>query len=465
MQARIVAVGAVRGVEELTYSVPPELEGCIAPGHRVLAPLRSRKVTGVVLETGENLCGAGEHRLKPILELLEPRPLFDRAHLRMMEFLASYYMVPRADVYRSVIPAVARIESRIVHRLARDPDALRRAAFSDLERKVVEALTKRAMNSRQLSRLGAARELSAALSELTAEGIVETVDSTRGRHRDNTPMLARFAEGADLSAVRGSKQRQIADAIGAAGGTLALDVLEERVPGAKLALRALEKRGIVSLEPIAAEPSQNGAARPSLPFKLSAEQEEALAAIAPAIEQRKFAPFLLFGVTGSGKTEVYLHLAERTLKAGRSVVVMVPEIALAGEIVRSFRARFGAQVGIAHSAQNVAERWASWKSALSGQARIMIGPRSLVFAPIHDPGLIVVDEEHDPSYKNEEGIRYHARDLAVVLARMAGCPVVLGSATPSAESFANARRGRYRLLRLPRRAGDRAMASVEVIDL
>jgi primosomal protein N' (replication factor Y) len=144
---------------------------------------------------------------------------------------------------------------------------------------------------------------------------------------------------------------------------------------------------------------------------------------------------------------------------------MVPEIALADEVVRSFRARFGRMVAIAHSAQNVAERWASWMAALGGEARIMIGPRSAIFAPIHDCGLIVVDEEHDAAYKNEEGIRYHSRDLAVAMGGFAPCPVVLGSATPSAESFANARRGRYRMLRLPRRAGDRPMAEVEIVDL
>ena len=143
----------------------------------------------------------------------------------------------------------------------------------------------------------------------------------------------------------------------------------------------------------------------------------------------------------------------------------MPEIALADQIVRSFRARFGPLVAIAHSAQNVAERWASWMAALGGQARIMIGPRSAIFAPLNGLGLIVVDEEHDPAYKQEEGIRYNARDLAVMLGRLAPCPVVLGSATPSSESFYNARRGRYRLLRMARRVMERPLAEVEIVDL
>ena len=200
-------------------------------------------------------------------------------------------------------------------------------------------------------------------------------------------------------------------------------------------------------------------------FDLTDEQQVALDAISPSIERRRYEAFLLWGVTASGKTEIYLNLAARALAAGRNVLIMVPEIALADEIVRSFRARFGALVAIAHSAQSVSERWASWMAAIGGHARVMIGPRSAIFAPLHDTGLIVVDEEHDASYKNEEGIYYHARDLAVALAGYSKCPVVLGSATPSSESYANARRGRYRLLRLLRRVNDRAMASVEVVDL
>jgi len=472
MQVRMVVVGAVRGIEELTYSVPPELEGRVRPGHRVLAPLRSRRVTGVVLEAAASFPNSNGN-LKPILELLEPRPLFDRAHLQMMEFLANYYMVPLAEVYRSVIPAVARVESRIIYKLAQPPNLLRQAALTETERKIIERLGKHPLNSRQMARLGSERAIASALATLIAEGIVATTDSTRGRHRDSSDPVVHLVQGTGVDALRGKKQRELIAQISAAGGHLAMSELEGRIPGSKLALKVLEHRGLVRMEvppPPSAVPtsSLNGAAPAAVtraPYELTAEQRAAIEAIAHPIAEKRHETFLLHGVTGSGKTEVYLQLAERALAAGRSVIVMVPEIALADEVVRSFRARFGALVGIAHSAQNVSERWASWTAALSGEARIMIGPRSLIFAPIHDAGLIVVDEEHDPAYKNEEGIRYHARDLAVVLARNARCPVVLGSATPSAESFVNTRRGRYHLLRLTRRVNDRALARVEIVDL
>ena len=240
-----------------------------------------------------------------------------------------------------------------------------------------------------------------------------------------------------------------------------VDDLKTEIDGASAVLKSLAQRGLIAIE---AAPATTQRSRPS-EFDLTDEQQIALDAISPAIEHRRYEAFLLWGVTASGKTEIYLNLAARALAAGRNVLIMVPEIALADEIVRSFRARFGSLVGIAHSAQSVTERWASWMAALGGQARVMIGPRSVIFAPMHDIGLIVVDEEHDASYKSEEGIYYHARDLAVALAGFSQCPVVLGSATPSSESYANARRGRYRLLRLSRRVNDRAMASVEIVDM
>jgi primosomal protein N' (replication factor Y) len=262
------------------------------------------------------------------------------------------------------------------------------------------------------------------------------------------------------------------------------------LPGATVALRALAQRGIVEIvaagadadavapyprnagygategeQASAAVDRRNGVDTAEQPFELSWEQSAAIEAATPAVHERRFQTFLLWGVTASGKTEVYLQLAGEVLKAGRQVLVLVPEIALADQVVREFRARFGPLVGIVHSAQNAAERWGGWMGALSGQARIMIGPRSVVFAPIHGLGLIVVDEEHDPAYKQEEGIRYNARDLAVALGQFSECPVVLGSATPSAESFTNARRGRYRQLRLSRRVNERELAQVEIIDL
>lgn len=468
MQARVVVIGAVGKVDALAYAVPTAMRAQIAPGHRVLVPLRSRKVTAVVLEILDD--GAEKvGDLKPILELLEPKPLFDPPHLQLFEFLSNYYIVPLADAYRSIIPAAARVESKTLYQLVREPDPLRAATMNDAERKVVEALGKHPMTLRQIARLDAEGKVSA-LSALSAEGIVAARSAMHGRRREPAEMLrVRLGDSrAPEKALRGVKQREVMSLVADKGAQgLTMEEIERVIPGARAVVRKLAGRGFLALNswtiPRASAAGVTGFVAPS--YALTPEQIEAISVVRPRIEDRSFQAFLLYGVTGSGKTEVYLQLAAATLEAGRQVVVLVPEIALADELVRSFRARFGSLVGVAHSAQTVSERWASWMAALGGEARIMIGPRSVIFAPIHDTGLVVVDEEHDPAYKSEEGIRYHARDLAVALGRFGRCPVVLGSATPSAESFFNARRGRYRMLRLARRVAGRPMAEVEVIDL
>ncbi|HEV2170588.1 MAG TPA: primosomal protein N', partial [Candidatus Binatus sp.] len=477
MQARVTIVGATRGLEQLTYSVPAAFESRLAPGHRVLVPLRSRRVTAMVTEIGEELTPGP---LKPVLEMMEERPLFDDAHLRLMDFLANYYMVPLTDAYRSVIPSVARVESKLNYRLAHSPNPLRRAAFTEVERKVVETLGLRPLSASRLEKLGSANEIRSTVARLLDEGLIERFDSTRGRHRETSELLARLKNGVDLAKLRGTRQREIVGLLASSGDKgITVEQLCEHVQNARATLKAMARRGVVEMVTFPRDDrhanserptnvqreSSEGAAAGSAAPELSIEQKAACDAILPAVRQSLAQTFLLWGVTASGKTEIYLKLAAAALDGGRNVLVMVPEIALADELVRGFRARFGAAVGLAHSAQNVAERWGSWMAALGGDSRIMIGPRSVIFAPIHNLGLVVVDEEHDAAYKNEEGIRYHARDLAVAMGGFAKCPVVLGSATPSCESFANARRGKYRLLRMLRRVNDRAFAEAQIIDL
>jgi primosomal protein N' (replication factor Y) len=420
MMARVVIIGSVGTLQRLTYGVPAPIAEQLAPGHRVLVPLRSRSVTAIVTEVGEHLDSDGALP-KAIIELLEPRPLFDSAHLQLIEFLASYYMVPIGEAFRSILPSLARVESRRMFRLGTTPSMLAQVTFTSLERELIEALTKRPMTLRQLERLGVPGEVRRAIGRLTTEGWISSRDATRGRHRQRAP----------------------------------------RDRGTQAAARSIGPRAphFPSNDKMISDYTEAPG------FELTSEQAAAVSAVTAPIHQRRFEAFLLWGVTASGKSEVYIRLASEALTAKRQVLVLVPEIALADQLVGSFQNRFGPLVALAHSAQNVSDRWASWMAALNGDARIMIGPRSAIFAPIGDLGLIVVDEEHDGAYKQDEGIRYNARDLAVALARFASCPVVLGSATPSAESYANGRRARYRMLQLTRRVQERQFAPVEIIDL
>ena len=460
--ADVIVLGTPKDVAQLTYFVPPAMAGRLLPGHRVLVPLRSRKLTAMVLRVRPPSDQSDPARLKPLMEILEARPLFDEAHLKLLEFMSSYYMAALPEVYRAVMPGAVRVHSRQEFVIAASPSALEEAAFNQAERAVMSALGRRPITMRQIQRI-AGEGAGPALRRLLGEGLIKSREAVRGRHRDSIAIAVRLAPGAEETALRGKRQNEILMSIARApGAEMMLADLEREAPGAKAIVRALARRGYVEMAQ-AQQPAGGGAA--AAPLDLNVEQQAAFNAVARVIEERRFETFLLWGVTASGKTEVYMQLAAQCLARGHQALVMVPEIALTDYLVQSFRARFGSTVAVAHSAQSISERWAAWSASISRHARILLGPRSALFAPLQDLGLIVVDEEHDSSYKQEESIRYHARDLAVVLGRHSSCPVLLGSATPSAESFANARSGRYRMLQLKRRINDRAMAAVEIVDL
>ena len=206
---------------------------------------------------------------------------------------------------------------------------------------------------------------------------------------------------------------------------------------------------------------------PDIPprFILSQEQKNALATIEDCLARGVFETFLLHGVTGSGKTEIYLRAMERVREAGRRSLILIPEISLTPQLIDRLKARFPGRVGILHSALTGAERWAQWWQIARGNVDVVVGARSAVFAPLADLGLIVVDEEHDPSYKQEEGLRYNGRDVAIVRGKLLGCPVILGSATPAVESYENCVQGRYRLLEMTQRVQGRPMPQIKTIDL
>ena len=281
-----------------------------------------------------------------------------------------------------------------------------------------------------------------------------------------------FATGAGTAALdaqelkRAPRQRELLEAL-LAGDGMASESLAQKYEDWRTPMRALVARGFASsaenAEPPPAELTGAELVRGTGPA-LSDTQAEAVRAIDAA--HSRFAPFLLYGITGSGKTEVYLHAVEHTLRRGQRALVLVPEIGLTPQLVGRFRERFAVPVAVLHSALTDSERLAAWRQCVSGEARIVLGTRSAVFAPIADLGMVIVDEEHDASFKqHESGFRYSARDLAILRAQRAGAPVVLGSATPSLETLQNVVAGKYTRLSLPRRAGQALPPRAAVIDL
>ncbi len=237
------------------------------------------------------------------------------------------------------------------------------------------------------------------------------------------------------------------------------------------ALQSLLKKGLAVEKETAEENEAERVSNDPLVFagtcpeSLTPGQTQALEVLSRAVSARLFAPHLLFGVTGSGKTEIYLRLSEQVLREGGSALIIVPEIALTPQLFDQFKSRLKSPLAVLHSQVGGTSRWRAWKSLLSGKARIAIGARSAVFAPLHNLRLIIVDEEHEASYKQSEGLRYNGRDVAIVRAKLTACPIILGSATPSFESLLNAQRQRYELIELPDRATTRARPEIEIVDL
>ncbi len=396
-QLASVAVGRpVKG--PFTYVVPPELEGRLRRGQRVLVPFGRGRALGFYLGPGQPPDGGAV--LRPVSALLEDTPALPDDVLALVEFAAAYYRHPLGEALRAALPPGLADP-------AEGPEP-----SPDVVRTVVV--------------LGA-----------------PSVDALR----------------------RAPAQAATLGYLLAVGGRAELDELGRAVPGARAAVQRLVERGWVAVEERAIEPAVAEGLGQVRPDRLTDAQGAALAELQGTLDTGGFHPFLLQGVTGSGKTEVYLRAAEHALSRGGGALVLVPEIALTPQLVGRFRSRFGSSVAVLHSGLRDRERLLHWKGLRSGAVRLAVGVRSAVFAPVRDLALIVVDEEHDPSFKQDEKLRYQARDLAVVRAKQAGATVVLGSATPSLETLENARRGRYRRLRLPARVDDRPMPHIELVDL
>jgi primosomal protein N' (replication factor Y) len=465
--APIVSVAVIPPIarhERLAYSLPPSLAGRVAEGMRVLVPLGQRQVTGVVVELGGDPPAA---TLRDVLDVLDDAPLLSPDLLALCRFAAGYYLATLGEVLATAVLAGLRAESRrTVRRLVESAKGLSR-----VETEIFRRLkTDKPMRASALARAIRSSGFYEALRSLAERGLV-AVEDERARaaasiRYENVWMLTREPNDGEREELerRAKAQWRVLMSIANAG---ARGVEAQALgPGATPLLRALLLRGLVAVERVERYRSVI-----RIPDRLepalaaNAEQRSAIEAISETAAARRFETFLLQGVTGSGKTEVYLQAAARVLERGRGVLILVPEIALTHDLVERVCARFGSAVAVLHSGLSDGERFDEWRRLSRREARVAVGVRSAVFAPVPDLGLVVVDEEHDGAYKQEEGLRYNARDLAIVRAKNVACPAVLGSATPSIESHHNARSGRYRLLQLRERVERRPRPIVELIDL
>jgi primosomal protein N' (replication factor Y) len=396
--------------------------------------------------------------------------------LRLGRWISEYYLAPLGEVFRTMLPLSADFRRAVVCRItdqgrmalhlagsAGSPSRSKRTPEDQYaEFRALDYLAARDQ-AREATLRTAARISRALLDGMARKQWMVREDVSHATESAHTRQVAVLKHG---EGKLNANQRQLVDALAAAGGRLAVEKLHElKVP--RGTLKTLVKRGLIELgeEPVElAKPGISGRGLPA-EFQFNAAQSTALDRIQSAMAAEKFAGILLHGVTGSGKTAVYLAAMKSALDAGRSAILLVPEIGLTPAIAADVHHVFGDEVAILHSALSDKERAEHWRRIRRGEARAVVGTRSAVFAPVSNLGLIIVDEEQDSSYKQEETPRYHARDVAVVRAKFSGATAVLGSATPSLESYANAKKGRYQLVEMPDRVEKRPLPEVELVDM
>ena len=473
-----------------TYAVNG-VEPCI--GARVLVPFSGQMLMGVVVRVHSEPLPEGVE-VKPVQTVMDATPLLDAGQMELARWIAQYYCAPAGEVLRGMLPLSAEVKRQFMYRIAAAgrrvlyegaaKGASRRSRLTPEEQNREYAVLNYLENG-EAAKVGALRSATGANHRLL-EGMVrkkwlerEAVAEERDARRlvriavlsDQLLVVSEGEVAARLPKLN-DKQLAVMAELAAVGGRLAVSELKERLAKRGIgesSMATLVKRGLVAIveeqENFAMGGVRTDGKKDAHEHALNEEQMEAVGTIAAAMLKGGFRPHLLFGVTGSGKTTVYFAAMQRALDAGKSSLLLVPEIGLTPAMAGQMYAAFGDHVALLHSGLTPDERAEQWHRIRRGEARVVVGTRSAVFAPMQDLGLVIVDEEHDSSYKQEETPRYHGRDVAVMRAKFAECTVVLGSATPSLESWSNAERGRYALIELSKRVMGRPLPTVELIDM
>ena len=481
--SRVVSVAVpVPALTLLSYEVPEELP-LPQIGARVLVPLGTRLVTGcVVTRTADPAVTT----LKPLVDVFDPEPMLPAEVVDLALWVSEYYACGPGEAVAAAMPPrawvvserQARITDAGLTALGGQPGASRHAVLELL----ADGTARRVA---QLGRLVAARRgrsargaagLHALLGAMARDGLVTLTQPLKGTASAfKTVRVARITvHGLELledGTSLGVRQREALELLHGRPEGMTVPGLTRRGISGKTVRRLVEKGGLTlgrqveERDPWPTETLETAEPESGSDLVLTADQQTAVDALLEAARSERFSVALLHGVTGSGKTEVYRRLAKVTLESKRQALILVPEIALTPAVATSFRQAFGARVAVQHSGLSNGARHDQWYRIRRGEVDVVVGTRSAVFAPLPSVGLIVVDEEHDASYKQEESPRYHGRDVAIMRAKRCGALVVLGSATPSLETYRHARTGRYRRVTLPQRVRSRPLPAVRIVDM
>ena len=458
--AVIVDVPVLGTDREFDYLIPEKWQGVIEPGMRVAVPFGPRTIQGFVTELKSS---ADVEKLKEIKEPLDLMPVLNKELLDLGQWLAEDTLSFKISAFHAMLPAAMK---------AKYEKKVRRTEFS--LQPGLEALFG---DKEEIGWKDAQKEdLLPALHAEIKKGNAEVIYHIKNRAEKKT---VRFLEPAMdkekmeefRDSLRGTavKKKKLLDYLIASpsGGKYEPKQLQEAADASYATVKSLIDKGILTevRQEVYRDPYGHKTFIPTRPLPLTAEQQTAIQPVMETIETERHETFLLYGVTGSGKTEIYLQSIQEVLNKGKEAIVLVPEIALTPQMVDRFKSRFGNDVAVLHSGLSVGEKYDEWRKIQRKEAKVAVGARSAVFAPFENLGIIIIDEEHETSYKQEEPPRYHARDVAIKRAEYHKCPVILGSATPSLESFARAQKNVYHLLTLSKRMNDRDLPAVSIVDM
>ena len=480
LQRYVAAPTEHRPQPTYTYIIPSHFSALAQVGCRVIAPFGNSTREGVIVSrpSKPNLPDASI-QLKKITDCLDEKPTFSSSMLQLTHWMAEYYLSSWGEALMATVPGAVRSQQKQTYKLKAGPEAV--AGFGSrakLQRQILDLLQEegkltRTQISRRLRKAESA--LRTPLAKLLGQDLIMVMAKIRPKSQTQYETVIDLAQPLEVTQAEAQqlknapKQVEVLKFLTNQEVNLPIlqSLLTRRVRCNLSTLRSLEKKELIRLrsQQIVRNPLSLESVPTTEPLKLNEAQAHALTAINRVIEDGLVTTFLLHGVTGSGKTEVYMQAITKILSLGRSAIVLVPEISLTPQTVSRFVGRFGQQVAVLHSRLSDGERYDQWQRIREGKTQIVVGARSAVFAPLNNLGLIVIDEEHETSYKQETSPRYNAREVAIKRAEIQGCVVILGSATPSLESYYRAEQQTYQLLSIPNRVSTIEMPTVKVVDM
>ncbi|RBW67505.1 primosomal protein N' [Bacillus taeanensis] len=465
MIAKVIVDVAVKQTDRMfDYQIPVKWEGIVEPGMRVIVPFGPRKVQGFVMDVVQE---SSVKKLKPLVDVLDIAPVLTAELLKLGFWLKDETLCFAISAFQAMLPAAMKArykkEITLAHQqtLDRLPEEVQkrfqyqeRIPWEELEQ-TDSKLLRQFQQQIKAGALDVIYRVEEKGTKKTKRVIFPNVSNKE---------LSSYIETLDNRAL---KQRQILSLFLESNQPIIVQDLLEMADTTRSTVKTLVNKGLLKEEnvEIYRDPYENKTFAKTEPLSLTTKQETAISPILAAVEENRYETVLLHGVTGSGKTEIYLQSIQKVLNKGKEAIVLVPEISLTPQMVSRFKGRFGSQVAVLHSGLSKGEKYDEWRKIHRKQVKVVVGARSAIFAPFEKLGILIIDEEHESSYKQEENPRYHARDVAIYRGKYHNCPVVLGSATPTLESYARAQKNIYRLIELQSRINDQAMPEVNVIDM